>query len=401
MRKTTTIFIILFVLAGGAVLVWRSYASGPLVETKPIVHPDALTELTAEDIEAMLRIQAGAGTNELPIAANAEARQAFLKGLREYLALAAEARSRNMHEDKEFRANFAYKTDRLLADLYLTKLSREAGKQYLVPADEIEAVWSEPRNEELFTADMEILRAIQIETARLQGSEIIPAPLAAGSLERARKNWARTKIFSKQAREDADFMSRPEVSLRIRVLEAGILSSDLLRAVWPERIAATESEISSFIATHPEYNLDKKMETAADVLRRARSGENLAALATEYTEHRPSKDTGGSVELSDIAEIWPELAAAVRKLQPGETADSLVETESGFHIVRREGETTLRHILFQHRFEGPRLDPDGPPPPFMTAAEIAKIEVERQKRDNFVSDIIKRYAISMPEEITG
>ena len=53
------------------------------------------------------------------IAERAETRRAFLKGIREHLALAAEARREGLSEDPNFKINLDYKKNLLLADLYM------------------------------------------------------------------------------------------------------------------------------------------------------------------------------------------------------------------------------------------------------------------------------------------
>ena len=112
------------------------------------------------------------------------------------------------------------------------------------------------------------------------------------ALIKARENWARTRVLSNKAKNDVDFMSRPEIQLRFRVLEAGILSADYLRKHWAKSIKATDQDIAAYLAAHPEYDLNKKREKAGTILKRARAGEDFARLASEFSEDRSTKEQG-------------------------------------------------------------------------------------------------------------
>ena len=411
MFKKIAILLIVAVLGAGGFTVWR-YQSASARSEK--IEAEILKGMTEDDIKLIFGSQKqtdGAAVAE--ITQTPEARGIFLKGLKEYLALAAEARREGMAEDKNFIVNLTYKKNMLLADLYKAKLSGEQGKPLAIPAEELEKVWIDPRNEEQFAVDMDALKKIQTATFRIQGSELVPTKLQGESLIKARENWARTKILSDLAKADAEFMKRREVELRFRVLESGILSADFLRKHWPDRVQATESEIESYIAARPEYDLNRKYKTAEDVLQRARAGENFAKLVREFSEHRPSKTNGGLLENAKKGEMWPQLEQAALALEEGQIADRLVETEMGYHIVKLEKkraikdengmentEFSIRHILFQNKFEEPDVRDPNIPPPFMTAREIAKSQLEKEKRNRFVAEITARNQISMPDDFT-
>src|SRR5690606_783566 len=164
--------------------------------------------------------------------------------------LAADARREGLADTPEFQINFEYKSDLLLAELYAKELPPE---QRTPSAAELDAVWADAANEDAFRRHMETMRSIQTAAAQISGSNITPGPLAGESLERAKANWAKTKVLSDKARSDSQFMNRPELMLRSKILEAGILSSDLLRTHWSSRIRATDEEIAKWLAARPEF----------------------------------------------------------------------------------------------------------------------------------------------------
>ncbi len=400
-KKTTLVGLVLTALLATGFLLWRvqeNRAESAKVEAA------ILPGLTAEEISMILKSQNGAFENA---AATAESKALFLHGLREHLALAAQARRDGLDKDPSFQSNFGYKTRLLLADLYAER--KGTGGVRLNPSeDELAAVWSDPASEAGFSADIGALRSIQLEMARQRGQpESAVTPLAGGALEKARKNWARAKVLSDRAQVDADFMASPELPLRIKVLEAGILSADYLRKNWTDKIKSTERERSDYLASHPEFDSNRKIQLAKSVLEKARSGSDFAKLAAEFSEDRTSKDKGGLYENVASDTVWQEVEAAVLGLEAGNIAPKLIESNTGFHIVKLEKKEagagsalkfTFRHILFQHHFPDPSHSNPGIPAPFISAAEITANAVEKGKRDRLVADIIARNPISLPDD---
>jgi len=412
MSKKSLIFTLILIIAvGGGVFVWR-VQNARAKDAK--VESEILKSLTAEEINLVLK--SGAADDNSGVAGiteNAETRRAFLKGMREYLALAAEARREGLTEFANFKINFEIKKNLLLADLYKAELSREQGKYYIVPKEETDAVWSNPANGKQFETDMNTLQAIQKAVAVERGDNAAFSKLQGESLIKARENWARTKILSDRAKADAEFIAKPEVSLRIKIVEAGILSADYLRKNWAKSIKATEREIADYLAAHPEYDVGKKREKAETLLRRAQSGEDFSRLAGQFSEDRTTKNKGGLYENIEKDTLWAEVEAAALALEKNQIADRLIETETGFHIVKLEnkqikqekkgGETfkySFRHILLQKNFEEPGSGNPEIPSPFLKAEEIAKAEIEKEKRDKFVESIIELNKIILPEDFT-
>ncbi|MDQ3750290.1 MAG: peptidylprolyl isomerase [Acidobacteriota bacterium] len=410
-KKSLVIILVLFAAVCAGFLIWRVQDTGA---KNAKMEAEILKGLTAEEISFVLKSESsndGLGVDR--IAQNAETRRAFLKGMREYLALAAQARREGLTEDTNFKINFEYKKNLLLADLYRAKLSQEQSKYYVVSEEEIKAVWRKPENEKQFEIDIDTMRAIQTAVARVRGDEQAFPKLQGGSLLKARENWARTKILSDKAKADAEFVQKREVQLRLKIVEAGILSADYLRKHWAKNIKATEQEITAYLSAHPEYDLKKKREKAEMILQRVRVGEDFSRLAAEYSEDRSTKKNGGLYENINKDYIWAEVENAALALEGGQVADRLIETQTGYHIVKldnkqikkeKDGSETVkfsvRHILLQKNFEEPGNRNPDVPPPFIKAEEIAKAEVEKQKRNEFVEDVIGRNQITLPEDFT-
>jgi len=122
-KKSLIITLILIVVVSVGFSIWRSQDARAKVEK---MESEILKGLTAEEIKLILKSEAlsdDSGVSQ--ILQSNETRQVFLKGMREYLALAAEARREGLTEDNHFKINLEFKKNKLLADLYKAKLSIE------------------------------------------------------------------------------------------------------------------------------------------------------------------------------------------------------------------------------------------------------------------------------------
>lgn len=407
-KKSLILIAILLVVAVVGFLVWNfqdTRAKAAKLES------EILKELSAEDIGLILKSQVvtdpQTGTT---LKENAEARQVFLKNLRGILAMAAQARREGLAEEPNFKVNVEYKKNILLKSLYMVGLDKEQLKAFFAP-EAIQAVWSNPKNEAQFSRDIETMKAIQKVYSESRETALYNSRLEGENLEKARKEWAVTKIFSDKAKAEAEFIQKPEVQLRLKIVEAGILASDYLNKHWRQDVKANDAEIKAYLAAHSEYDLGKKREKAEMILRRAKAGEDFSKLAAEFSEDRPTKSKGGLYKNVGKDILWAEVESAALALEKGQIADRLVESDKGFHIVKLEDkqikkekdgsqtvEFSVRHILLQNTFEEPNSDRTGIPPPFMKAEEIAKAEVEKEKYEAVVAELVKRNQITLPDD---
>lgn len=405
MKRILISFLFVIIAAGALFFVWQTQnEKAKAAKTES----EILKSLTAEEIGYVLKSEALAGSESIKaITADTERRQIFLKGLREHLALAAQARREGFAEDENFKVNLEYKKNILLADLYRFYLSQGKDRLYVVPENEIKKVWANPANEKLFGRDMKVLKDIRIADAKAKGNF---NPVSEVSPE-AEKNWARTKILSDTAKADAEFTNQKAIPLRLKILEAGILSSDYLRAKY-ENFKVSDKEIADYLAAHPEYSVEKKRQKAEEILQRAKGGEDFAELAKKYSEDRGSGENGGLYEDVGKDVLWTEVENAALNMKKGKIADQLIESGIGFHIVKlidkkvpKNGDGknlkyTVRHIVLQKNFQEPNNNISGIPSPFMTAEEIAKAEIEKEKHKKFVNEIVEKNPISLPPDFS-
>jgi peptidyl-prolyl cis-trans isomerase D len=79
---------------------------------------------------------------------------------------------------------------------------------------------------------------------------------------------------------------------------------------------------------------DKARAKIADVIRRAKAGEDFAKLATEVSEDPGSKANGGELGFVSRGEMVPQFEAALFALKKGELSPEPVRTQFGFHAIK-------------------------------------------------------------------
>jgi peptidyl-prolyl cis-trans isomerase D len=94
---------------------------------------------------------------------------------------------------------------------------------------------------------------------------------------------------------------------------------------------------------------DKAREKVADVIRRARAGEDFAKLAAAVSEDPGSKGKGGDLGWVSKGEMVPPFEEALFKLKKGEVTAEPVRTPFGFHAikaidVKEESRKPLREV---------------------------------------------------------
>lgn len=96
-------------------------------------------------------------------------------------------------------------------------------------------------------------------------------------------------------------------------------------------------------ADKPEEK-DAAKKKAEEVLQRVKKGEDFAKLAKEFSADPGSKDKGGQYPGEMVEQFVDPFKQAVASVKPGELVDHPVETQFGWHIIKRD-EATKDDIL--------------------------------------------------------
>jgi peptidyl-prolyl cis-trans isomerase C len=95
----------------------------------------------------------------------------------------------------------------------------------------------------------------------------------------------------------------------------------------------------------PDDKKAEKRKLAEDLLKRARAGEDFAALAKEYSEDPGSKDKGGEYTFPR-GKMVPEFEAAAFSLEPDQVSD-IVTTTYGYHIIKLSEKLPAKKVEFE------------------------------------------------------
>jgi peptidyl-prolyl cis-trans isomerase D len=110
-----------------------------------------------------------------------------------------------------------------------------------------------------------------------------------------------------------------------------------LQAFYKQNIAQYTSP-EQLAASHILFQLEDKDEAAVrkqaeEVLKRARAGEDFAALAKEFSQDESNNANGGSLGEFGRGTMVPEFEQVAFALKPGQISD-LVKTAFGYHIIK-------------------------------------------------------------------
>ncbi len=133
---------------------------------------------------------------------------------------------------------------------------------------------------------------------------------------------------------------------------------------------------------------EEALALAGELAQRARAGEDFAELARTHSDG-PTAQNGGNIGLFPVAQMIPAFSAACAKLEIDEVSEP-VETEFGFHVIRRNPLIAARHILVM--YDASR---NKPPEIHRTREEAralsAKIQQEARQGADFL-ELARKYS---------
>jgi peptidyl-prolyl cis-trans isomerase C len=95
----------------------------------------------------------------------------------------------------------------------------------------------------------------------------------------------------------------------------------------------------------PDDQVKAKRQQIDDILKRAKAGEDFAALATQYSEDPGSKDKGGELPPFSHGQMVPEFEAAAFSMATNTISD-VVTTAYGYHIIKLLDRTPAKQVEY-------------------------------------------------------
>jgi parvulin-like peptidyl-prolyl isomerase len=330
------------------------------------------------------------------LAADEGERRAFARDIRQMLSVAEEARAMGLDAHPETQLQLELSRSFILAQTYFKKRQEEGASapEQVVAPDEIAALVKEPSQ----AAQFEAFLADYQKHGPKRGAAITEAERV-----ELRQHWGRVMVGKRKAIA-AGLDRQRRTQLLVALQGARLLAQKYTEQLRP-RFQATEQEVDAYIAAHPEFDPKEARAKAEGVMRRARGGEDFAALAKEFSTDPSNKDKGGDLGWFGRGAMVKPFEDAAFALKPGEVS-GLVETVYGYHVIklderrtqqgadgRPEEQVHARHILI--RYGTPQR---GDASQAATPRQQAHSAVENEKRERVFGDIVQRRNITVAED---
>jgi peptidyl-prolyl cis-trans isomerase C len=214
------------------------------------------------------------------------------------------------------------------------------------------------------------LESLQAEIGQRRGGGNVPEDKIVEEL--IKRELLRQEAESSNLAKDPKFAARLENAQRMVMSQAAAenfiataqVSDEELKKEYDQRIGAMN--MAEFRARHILVDSEK---AAKDIIAKLKKGEKFADLAKKQSKDPGSKDKGGELGWFNPQQMVPQFSQAVVALKNGETTQTPVQSQFGWHVIEREESR------------------DQQPPPFDAVKEQLRSMVQTQKLQQHMADL--------------
>lgn len=420
MKRIISILNICCFLAFGAVAI--SGQNTKTLKNKIIGNPaiSSFNSITREEIEMLMADLAKTNPAVLKrLSEEPEMKRQQIDNLKQLLAFASQAQKDGLADDPVNLQELENVRSEVVAVNYDKEINKDKGPMPpfgSITEARVKRFWDEGGRDR----EAEFQKFLDSKIAILKQSN--PQMKDRNTLDeektQAREFFAKVEIYEKEFDDKAvsgllSTQVKKKVDLQVRLQQAQFLAR-LYSEKSVSEFTVTDEDVAKYVSAHPELDTSAKKTKAEQILNRAKTGEDFAQLANEFTEDPGNQGADGKGQggiYTNVAKgvmVAPFERAALA-LEPGQVAPVVVESEFGYHIIKLErkgeGKDTagqpiqnydVRHILISTTYSDPAAPNDRAVP--VKTYVRSKLEAEKEKR--FLDKIVADNNIQVPEDFT-
>ncbi|MGL5348861.1 MAG: peptidylprolyl isomerase [Peptostreptococcaceae bacterium] len=195
----------------------------------------------------------------------------------------------------------------------------------------IEAVYEQAKKDNLLPSKEEVDKSFKEMKKGIDADEAYKK-----SLEDIGANDEFLKVQQEQDLALQNFKANFDKTTKISNEEIKKYYEDNKNEFYKDEVKASHILISTLDENNKELSAEKKKEAkkkAEDVLKKAKAGDEFAALAKEYSDDKGSGSEGGDLGFFGKGKMVPEFEEAAFSLKVGEISE-IVESQFGYHIIK-------------------------------------------------------------------